>query len=467
MLPPPKNAHTAAEAAHEAPGGAGGTLIAGHKRRCKVTQGPCDKCTHGARWNRRRYVSCWRWRRRIRARRGRGSVPPLAVFFFVFVVSRLSRVRFATALTLEAPSDASALCMRRSTSTQSLPPPPDTYAGYFTTRAPDALLPLLQYMFGALVDPDAGICLAIEGFRSVEVFSLLLFSLSKSFRAVEVLVGSDGRSLGENVCAFVIEGWGSGTRRYPRCCPSPRICIGMGVTRVYLGFCVYRGRRDAHFLFGMAGIWESEEFPEETPGIGFFIFSHLAALVTVLTFFLVLCRPPLPFAGCATGTDALASRIGAFAEVHAGLGGVPDSEKGKVLQSVIQALPPAEAVAPVEAMAGPMLQRLGAALGAVGAVEAARLATILQFEILARVVKGLMRTADPMAFDGDGGGAEADAVRAAREDPRTSALRSQRCLRTITNVLLKLLAALMSRWDERAVGEAEGEMREAGSGARG
>jgi hypothetical protein len=30
----------------------------------------------------------------------------------------------------------------------------------------------------------------IEGFRGVEVFSLLLFSLSKSFCAVEVLVGS-------------------------------------------------------------------------------------------------------------------------------------------------------------------------------------------------------------------------------------------------------------------------------------
>jgi hypothetical protein len=70
--------------------------------------------------------------------------------------------------------------------------------------------------------------------------------------------------------------------------------------------------------------------------------------------------------------------------MYAGLGGVPgayskhdsysstpidtpqDSEKGKVLQSiasVIQALPPAEAVAPVEAMVGPILQRLGAALG--------------------------------------------------------------------------------------------------------
>jgi hypothetical protein len=42
--------------------------------------------------------------------------------------------------------------------------------------------------------------------------------------------------------------------------------------------------------------------------------------------------------------------------------------------------------------------------------------------------------------------------------------------RSVTNVLLELLAALVSRWDERAVGEAEGEMREGrqpGSGARG
>ncbi|KAJ6516942.1 hypothetical protein C8R47DRAFT_961119, partial [Mycena vitilis] len=49
-----------------------------------------------------------------------------------------------------------------------------------------------------------------------------------------------------------------------------------------------------------------------------------------------------------------------------------DSEKGKVLQSiasVIQALPPAEGIAPIEAMVGPILQRLSAALSAVGAVS--------------------------------------------------------------------------------------------------
>jgi hypothetical protein len=39
------------------------------------------------------------------------------------------------------------------------------------------------------------------------------------------------------------------------------------------------------------------------------------------------------------------------------------------IASVIQVLPPAEAAAPVEAMVGPILQRLGAALGAVSRVS--------------------------------------------------------------------------------------------------
>ncbi|KAJ7915368.1 hypothetical protein B0H13DRAFT_2324463 [Mycena leptocephala] len=202
----------------------------------------------------------------------------------------------------------------------------DTYASYFTTRAPDALLPPLQYVLGALADPDPGICLAA---------ALALRSL------------------------------------------------------------------------------------------------------------------------CDANRRALASKIGAFAEVHAGLGGVPDSEKGKVLQSiasVIQALPPAEAVAPVEAMVGPILQRLGTALGAVGAhPEAARLAAILQLEVLAGVAKGLTRTADPMAFDEeDGGGAEADAVRAAREDPRTGALRA---------ALFDAIAQVAELWSADAeVGQALSEL---------
>ncbi|KAF7373942.1 hypothetical protein MSAN_00606600 [Mycena sanguinolenta] len=164
---------------------------------------------------------------------------------------------------------------------------------------------------------------------------------------------------------------------------------------------------------------------------------------------------------CDANRRALAARISAFAEVHAGLGGVPDSEKGKVLQSiasVIQALPPAEAVAPVEAMVGPVLQRLAAALGAAGVhPEPARASAILQLEILAGVSKGLTRITDPLAFDdadGDGedgaGGPEGAAVRAAREDPRAVALRA---------ALFDAIAQVAELWSADAeVGQALSEL---------
>ncbi|KAJ7017049.1 hypothetical protein C8F04DRAFT_1406335 [Mycena alexandri] len=202
----------------------------------------------------------------------------------------------------------------------------DTYANYFTTRAPDALLPPLQYVLGALADPDPGICLQA---------ALALRSL------------------------------------------------------------------------------------------------------------------------CDANRRALAGRISAFAEVHAGLGGVPDSEKGKVLQSiasVIQALPPVEAIAPVEAMVGPILQRLGEALGGARVhPDPARFASILQLEILSGVAKGLTRTSDPMSFDEEeSGGEEANAVRAAREDPRTGALRA---------ALFDAIAQVAELWSADAeVGQALSEL---------
>jgi hypothetical protein len=58
-------------------------------------------------------------------------------------------------LPLSTPSPSPSLVCTANTRT-------DTYASYFTTRAPDALLPPLQYVLGALADPDAGICLAVR-----------------------------------------------------------------------------------------------------------------------------------------------------------------------------------------------------------------------------------------------------------------------------------------------------------------
>ncbi|KAJ7913240.1 hypothetical protein B0H13DRAFT_2470633 [Mycena leptocephala] len=180
--------------------------------------------------------------------------------------------------------------------------------------------------------------------------------------------------LRESVCAFAS---GAGRRflwrerhgvpRYPA---FPRICIGIGAMH---GFCAYRGRRDAHFLFG-TGMWWSGLGGElgitNGPGSASSLSLASLLLVNLLTTVPWFLQAALALRSlCDAKRRALASRIDAFAEVQTGLGGVPDPEKGKVLQSiasVIQALPPAEAVAPVEAMVGPILQRLGAALGAVG-----------------------------------------------------------------------------------------------------
>jgi hypothetical protein len=54
---------------------------------------------------------------------------------------------------------------------------------------------------------------------------------------------------------------------------------------------------------------------------------------------------------CDANRSALAPHITAFGELHAGLSGVQDTEKAKVLQSissVIQALPSEEEIGPIE-----------------------------------------------------------------------------------------------------------------------
>ncbi|KAK7053926.1 armadillo-type protein [Favolaschia claudopus] len=158
---------------------------------------------------------------------------------------------------------------------------------------------------------------------------------------------------------------------------------------------------------------------------------------------------------CDANRRALAARIGAFAEVHAGMGGVPDSEKAKVLQSiasVIQALPPTEGIAPTEAMVMPILQRLGVALGAVAThPDAARATAILQLEILAGIARGLTRTTEAMGLDEDeSGGPEAAAVRAAREDSRLQALRQ---------ALSRAVEQVAELWSaDAAVGQALSEL---------
>ncbi|KAK6985163.1 hypothetical protein R3P38DRAFT_3291974 [Favolaschia claudopus] len=158
---------------------------------------------------------------------------------------------------------------------------------------------------------------------------------------------------------------------------------------------------------------------------------------------------------CDANRRALAARIRAFAEVHAGMGGVPDSEKAKVLQSiasVIQALPPTEGIAPTEAMVMSILQRLGVALSAVTThPDAARATAILQLEVLAGIARGLTRTTEARRLDEDeSGGPEAAAVRAAREDSRLQALRQ---------ALSRAIEQVAELWSaDSAVGQALSEL---------
>ncbi|KAF9037788.1 ARM repeat-containing protein, partial [Hymenopellis radicata] len=107
---------------------------------------------------------------------------------------------------------------------------------------------------------------------------------------------------------------------------------------------------------------------------------------------------------CDANRKLLAPHISAFGELHAGLAQVPDLEKSKVLQSiasVIEALPPAEQIAPVEAMATPIVQKLMEILNNPNILPAdARNLTILHLETLAGIGKGLTRLTDDL-FDLD------------------------------------------------------------------
>ncbi|KAK0494340.1 armadillo-type protein [Armillaria luteobubalina] len=103
---------------------------------------------------------------------------------------------------------------------------------------------------------------------------------------------------------------------------------------------------------------------------------------------------------CDANRKLLAPQIGAFAELHAGLARVPDAEKSKVLQSiasVIEALPPAQQIPPIEAMATPIVQKLMDILNSPTTLPPeARSLAILQLETLAGISKGLTRATDDL-----------------------------------------------------------------------
>ncbi|KAI0369534.1 ARM repeat-containing protein [Pilatotrama ljubarskyi] len=132
---------------------------------------------------------------------------------------------------------------------------------------------------------------------------------------------------------------------------------------------------------------------------------------------------------CDANRAALAPHIGAFGELHAGLTGIPDTEKAKVLQSiasVIQALPPAEEIPPVEAIVSPVISRLFGALQSAGQLpEEARAMAVQQLETLTGVARGLTRVTDSLLALDDSPEVQAamEEMNRAREDGRVVKLR--------------------------------------------
>ncbi|KAF9443602.1 ARM repeat-containing protein [Macrolepiota fuliginosa MF-IS2] len=129
---------------------------------------------------------------------------------------------------------------------------------------------------------------------------------------------------------------------------------------------------------------------------------------------------------CDANRKALAPHIAAFGELHGGLGSVPDSEKGKVLQSiasVVQALPPEQEIPPLEAIVNPIVQKLAEALQSAASLpDEARALAILQLEILSGVAKGLTHTTEGL-IEGELEPTELEKINVARGDVRMAKLR--------------------------------------------
>ncbi|KZT01812.1 ARM repeat-containing protein [Laetiporus sulphureus 93-53] len=132
---------------------------------------------------------------------------------------------------------------------------------------------------------------------------------------------------------------------------------------------------------------------------------------------------------CDANRTYLAPHIAAFGELHARIAGIPDSEKSKVLQSiasVIQALPPEEAIPPVEAIVNPIVSKLFATLESSPQLpDEARLLIMQQLQTISGVAQGLTRTPDSLLIldESPDTQEEAKRMRLARDDPRMVKMR--------------------------------------------
>jgi len=148
---------------------------------------------------------------------------------------------------------------------------------------------------------------------------------------------------------------------------------------------------------------------------------------------------------CDANRLALASRIDAFAQLHANLSSIPDDEKTKVIQSissVIQALPPEEAIGPIESIVSPIVARLTEALdAAVTRPEEARLVCVRQLQALSGAAKGLTSPEDPFfSFD------ETDSKEAFSQAKRVHIVRGEPRILHLREAIMGSVSRAMSLW---------------------
>ncbi|KAF8598080.1 ARM repeat-containing protein [Ceratobasidium sp. AG-I] len=149
---------------------------------------------------------------------------------------------------------------------------------------------------------------------------------------------------------------------------------------------------------------------------------------------------------CDANRVRLAPHIQSFGELHQRLPRIPASEKGKVLQSiasVIQALPPDQAIDPILGVVTPVVTSLGQLLNdTTTPPDSIRDTTIAHLSALTACSKGLTRSNDLFAFaledpDTPEGQALLAGIERARADERMSALRDE---------IVRLVGSVMARW---------------------
>ncbi|KAF8591613.1 ARM repeat-containing protein [Ramaria rubella] len=133
---------------------------------------------------------------------------------------------------------------------------------------------------------------------------------------------------------------------------------------------------------------------------------------------------------CDANRVALAPHISAFGGLHASLPSIPETEKSKVLQSiasVVQAIPPREAILPVQAMVNPVVVKLADAISSASQLpQDARDLCIQQLHALTGCARGLTSAAEPLFVleESDSGQQELERMNLARNDPRMAKLRA-------------------------------------------